>query len=1019
MKKWKRFLGCLLSVLMTAAAVPGIPVMAETGTELPFKDVSSGAWFYENVQYVYEQELMNGTAPDLFSPENSTNRAMLVTILYRSEGEPEAQPSTFKDVKAGMYYTDAVSWAAAEEIVNGIDPNTFGPEKNVTREQIAAILYRFADGKDCNIEGRADLSSFNDAASISAYARDAMAWANDAGLIKGRDGNMLAPGADAKRCEIAAILQRFFENPDIWDQDRILYRDIKDADEDGLSDLDEEEYKTDPAKPDTDEDGVTDYEEVVLGTDPLTADEFDETTDTDEDGLPDYEEATQYKTNPDEEDTDGDDVTDYDEIFILGTDPRNPDTDGDGLTDGFESLNELDPLAEKTDGETPDSEVPVFQVTDERNTSKELQDESNLAFPYLAGDAKGDLSRTAFLTAAKDAAFDANRAVVGKAVNIDASADSIKGMNLFFDLSNYKEIHSDLSTLSICRLTEDGIIELLESERDGSDLFVTLKENGVYFVMDIAAFLKNLDVNINDIDNGSDAEPLSAGKLMDDTIITGHPVSGQADIVFVVDTTGSMSDEINNVKTNITAFTNQLNEDYNVKVNYALIDYKDLEEDGPGTTVVVQNGSSNWYSDVDTFIARLNSLSIDGGGDAPECAVDALETARNLDYRPNASKFIILVTDAGYKILNRYEIESMDQEADLLTQSKIIASVVTSGSYQNDYRPVYEKTGGMYANIYSNFSDVLMQLSELIGEETSDGNWYILKHGYRYVKIPFDTDGDCDDDGLSDEKELGKAETVDVTAFVKFLLALNGVSFDKYMGKKEIEVYNAVSDPTMEDSENDGINDKDDDAPWVKGYKDGSIGELKMLAVKGDGACTVALDYVIIGGANTGHSFLIYDSYVKDSLDLSSWNGGYAANNGSWVDAIAQKSPPSDYKLTPSSYFAFSAGGNDDFSPACAIFNMEFQKHKNPPNYSYKPNQYYSEKVTQSQLEKILSVMDEEAGKEYKAVKHNCTHVTLNVWNAAYNKNINPLGINTPTNLYSWLEKRGGSSDFNLDSIIH
>ena len=177
---------------------------------LPFGDVKSGDWFYNDVKYVYEKGMMSGTAADVFAPNATTTRAMIVTILYRLEGSPAVSgTSAFTDVPAGQWYTDAVNWAAANQIVNGTSATTFAPNASITREQMAAILYRYAQYKGYDVTEKADLSGYSDNGQISAYAKDALAWANAAKLINGITNTTLAPQGSATRAQVSAILHRF------------------------------------------------------------------------------------------------------------------------------------------------------------------------------------------------------------------------------------------------------------------------------------------------------------------------------------------------------------------------------------------------------------------------------------------------------------------------------------------------------------------------------------------------------------------------------------------------------------------------------------------------------------------------------------------------------------------------------------------------------------------------------------------------------------------------------------------
>ena len=177
---------------------------------LPFGDVKSADWFYNDVKYVYEKGMMAGTAADVFAPNATTTRAMIVTILYRLEGSPAVTgTSAFVDVPAGQWYTDAVNWAAANQIVNGTSATTFAPNDSITREQMAAILYRYAQYKGYDVTKKADLSGYSDNGQVSDYAKDALAWANAAKLINGVNNTTLAPQGNATRAQVSAILHRF------------------------------------------------------------------------------------------------------------------------------------------------------------------------------------------------------------------------------------------------------------------------------------------------------------------------------------------------------------------------------------------------------------------------------------------------------------------------------------------------------------------------------------------------------------------------------------------------------------------------------------------------------------------------------------------------------------------------------------------------------------------------------------------------------------------------------------------
>lgn len=208
------------TVTVTTAALP-TPIKpavdntkpaSDSKPKLPFTDVSTSDWFYSDVMFVYENGLFSGTDSRSFSPNASMTRAMLVTVLYRLEGEPVGTgSSSFSDVRSGSYYEKAVAWAAANGIVTGTGSTSFSPDAKVTREQLAAILYRYAQYKKLDTDAGAKLDSFSDAGNVSGYASEALSWAVSEGLINGASGR-LTPKGDATRAQVAAILHRFVEN---------------------------------------------------------------------------------------------------------------------------------------------------------------------------------------------------------------------------------------------------------------------------------------------------------------------------------------------------------------------------------------------------------------------------------------------------------------------------------------------------------------------------------------------------------------------------------------------------------------------------------------------------------------------------------------------------------------------------------------------------------------------------------------------------------------------------------------
>ena len=193
-----------VEAVFTAAEVEG----------LPFTDVTSGDWFYDAVAYVYDKGMMEGTTDTTFAPTMNLTRSMIAQVLYNLEERPEAPGAAgFPDVAAGAWYADAVNWAAARGIVKGYDTGTFGPEDSVTREQLAAILYRYAQAKGYDTtQGGMAVREFSDSASISDWAQTAMSWAVNAQVLSGKGKGVLDPQGTATRAEVAQMLMNFGEH---------------------------------------------------------------------------------------------------------------------------------------------------------------------------------------------------------------------------------------------------------------------------------------------------------------------------------------------------------------------------------------------------------------------------------------------------------------------------------------------------------------------------------------------------------------------------------------------------------------------------------------------------------------------------------------------------------------------------------------------------------------------------------------------------------------------------------------
>ncbi|MDR1540406.1 MAG: S-layer homology domain-containing protein [Clostridiales bacterium] len=630
---------------------------------------------------------------------------------------------------------------------------------------------------------------------------------------------------------------------------------LKDSDGDGIDDGAEYRLDLDPLSKDSDGNGVPDDEE-----------------DFDGDGLTNAEEAN-LSTDPGKADTDSDGLNDFDEVMVYGTSPIKIDTDEDSLTDFEEVELGLDPLKPSTDGIVSDAQRLFPQTLGPENFDEGFSGGSKIIMPSISGDVSGLIGKNVFARISGNDAFDENRAAVGELLRLETDYADGFTLKLSYDLTKLiVENGLDYAKeLVICKTDDEEGLAPLDTTLHGSVLSADVTEEGDYLVINANDFLRNFGIDAlygisedeaydrlptdmprefaivetattgeallaNEEDLSSDEADYAettdnyrnygavsaarqdslrlSNQAAPSATLTASPTAplGAADIVFVIDSTGSMGDEIANVAENIKSFADQIANFFNVNANFALVEYKDISYEGLGSTVVHKNGTSNWRSDVEDFKVAVENLIASGGGDSDETAIDGLETARRLDWRQDSSKFIILVTDANYKGINRYGIESMDDMASLLKGDAISAFVITTDAQEASYRSLYSETGGLYSNIYGDFGFELQLIADKIGVAAGGGTWVVLDD-FQVVRIestPDNPNQDTDGDGILDYAELGNPTIASLEwAIEKVREANNILPSAVYEGRSTIEVYNYITNPTLPDTDFDGINDND------------------------------------------------------------------------------------------------------------------------------------------------------------------------------------------------------------------
>ncbi|MDO4413568.1 MAG: S-layer homology domain-containing protein [Erysipelotrichaceae bacterium] len=855
-------------IKITAETANG--VSAECELTVQFNDVSDETrFFYEPVYWALKNAVTTGTSKIAFSPDMNVTRGQIAAFLYRTAGEPEVSGEMpFKDVKADRYFYQAVLWAVQNNITTGTSPTEFQPDAKCTRAQIVTFLWRYL-GEPNGYEPAA----FEDMRA-DAYYLDAVAWASNTGVTTGTSPTKFSPDNSCTRGQAVTFLHRAAADRIDNDSDGLpdeledLFEtdpQVDDSDGDGLSDLEEVRYTgTDPALYDTDGNGVNDgdedfdgdgisnLEEVRNGTDPLKAD-------TDGDGLGDNEEGD-YGTDPTLPDTDDDGMPDGDEVGF-GLDPLNPSTDGENPDDErtFEqtlnegcvegTLYEDNLLIPSVSGNVPGNidnhvsvdEADIYALVDNRasvgkavriNTDYAEDTDLNLTFGLSEDDARNDFymicsyedgevvpcdtvqEGNTISTAVTNGEYfvvDAEKLLIDLGIPIKKYRDpeAVAAMN---EALNEPVIVPEAPSNDVPAEWYEENYVIVDAQGNPVEAELTQAEETAEEASEALSILERPlnegeHLVLKDSLNQTPAEVHEAGE---------GRIAGQADIVFVIDTTGSMSGAISNVVSNIDSFVDTLSTEYSVNANFALIDYKDITCTGE-QTILVSGDSGAWFSDVSEFKSKISSLVVTGGGDGPETPIDALAMAHELDFRQNANKFIILVTDADYKTNNNYGIGSMDEMTDLLERSGIVTSVISSTSYEGIYHNLYTETGGVFGDIYGNFQSVLLQLADNIGEIVNDGSWVLLSD-YQFIKLdqPLDDSGySSDEDGISDADELGDETEKDVMPYISWVLKHYNIPDDMYEDTSTVKVYKYISNPVLPDTDFDGINDDEESADLV------------------------------------------------------------------------------------------------------------------------------------------------------------------------------------------------------------
>jgi len=646
--------------------------------------------------------------------------------------------------------------------------------------------------------------------------------------------------------------------------------ELIDSDDDKLPDVFELMYETDVLNPDTDLDGLTDYEEVYITlTSPKKYDSIyesisDSEVDMDGDDLSNIQEIN-LGTSPRLKDTDNDDLWDNDEILLYNTDPLIPDTDEDGISDGNEIAMGLDPNDPET-FDMPDAEYSVNQtITSESAAFSKINSEDN---PYKASlDVKiADVASKSVVIKESPYAeiLSNNQSIVGKVISIsynkpaDSSVLKLQIKQEFINNEiNENEAETGLSGINkyhIFCYDENGILHPVETHISDNELSTDATIAGDYCIINLNKWLSSLDTVLNEeqLNNGTDSnidvESLSPIDTSNQIQALSYPKSAkllsaspssstssnnakrhEVDLVYVIDTSGSMSNTINTAKSSMYNLVSFLHDD-GIDVNIGVISYSDYIYDGVNGAKTYTINGSHWATTPSDASQLIDQVRLYGNGH--ETPLDGLEMAHRLDFHEKNTKFMVLITDEPYIYSdNRYGIISMQDLADDLKKDKIYTSVVCYNSDSNGYSPIYDTTQGIQIDLSLNWPLFLEQYIRTFIKDMSTYTTVIpnslsvisLKEVSKYgAQVNSDSDNLWDYEEIDWDYIIANESELILPTLKQYLISKYGKNSLETLplAKEKIDRINALvilpikSDPTKTDSDGDGLNDDKDSLPF-------------------------------------------------------------------------------------------------------------------------------------------------------------------------------------------------------------
>lgn len=811
---------------------------------------------------------------------------------------------------------------------------------------------------------------------------------------------------------------------------------------------------------------MTDYQEVyITGTDSTKYDSViegvrDADIDSDEDGLANIYEI-ENGTDPLSKDTDNDGLTDYDEIFIYNTNSVIPDTDGDGLEDGDELHIGVDPTNPETFG-FPDIEYSIQQqITADSELFSEINIEEN---PYeLSIDLKtnGYAEGNLYVSESGYSSVIDNEAMLGFSTDIEMN-DIYNPENIVLKykikdnyIDNAPGIYSDyeefqgIKRLNVFKFNEDTNMLLpVETKFDieNNTLYAEVDEFGTYCIMDMEIWLNSLGINVPEESVSEENSILKKSSNQSTSSWTPEYTNAPIDLVFLIDSSGKYKNEFEQEKNIVINFCKYVFDNYN-NIRVHIITSTSYSSD-----VINSNNGINWFTSYDEVKTALNSINYTYDNSTLESNNKFTKVLNDVTLRNGSDIFIYSLYNHGYFRSSNSDLGSL---AFCKMNIGIYSEILPKGwyykdlNYQKDVETAINNNNGLFIeldentlhSIISNFNENLSPFRPVY-EILLPTNWKkITLNGELSPTNNIDTDGDS----LTDWQEVDTSRLIwneDGSFEIPTLSVVDIVStMSRYQDAKYNYLFEKapkqrflpiISDPTMKDSDNDGISDYDETVGVSYTAPDGKVNDYKGEPLKEGLANGITGRLTLISCHDgkkpciDGHAFFIYTSYINDTLNFSTFSYGWSRidNTESWSAENIQEDVPTqaNYNINIEESVTMGLGALDKSTMSSSTkngfnYNMEVYKHFDKEyGYSYDTNAYIYQDIKENELYKLINYCTDNSENYWNPI-HNCSSLACKTWNFISKNKVHSHNIfyffgipSTPKGLYKYLEQTENSS---------